>query len=305
MGIEKDYSYDTFDQSIKSSSYEKLELPYYLSLPFMWTMTGYVMAKKRVYKLLGMPGPRINSFFFDGLGLASRKVKEYAASWRAMEIIYNHNFPKKMTIGGLLDEFYWHGLNCQALRNRYKSVKHQLRKAISKFDGREIRLVSLACGSAQAVIEIVAEYKAKNVIIKAVLMDMAQEALDVANKRAAEYGVADQIETRKINLSSAEDIFKGLKPQIVEMLGFLDYVNQEQAIDFVKKIYEALDEKGILITCNINNNVEQHFIKWVINWPMVYRKKEDLLDIAKKSGFNNYQVIYEPLKIHGLLVANK
>ncbi|MFA5715208.1 MAG: class I SAM-dependent methyltransferase family protein [Candidatus Paceibacterota bacterium] len=305
MAIEKDYSYDTFDQSIKSPSYEKLEWPYYLSLPFMWAITGYVMAKKKVYKLLGIPGPRINSLFFDGLGLASRKVKEYAASWRAMEIIYNHNFPKKMTIGGLLDEFYWHGLNCQALRNRYKLVKHQLRKAISKFDNQEIRLVSLACGSAQAVIEIVAEYKAKNVIIRAVLMDIDQDGLDVANKRAAEYGVADQIETRKINLSGTENIFKGLKPQIVEMLGFLDYVNQEQAINFVKKIYEALDEKGILITCNINNNVEQHFIKWVINWPMVYREKEDLFDVAKKSGFNNYQIVYEPLKIHGLLVANK
>jgi hypothetical protein len=305
MAIEKDYSYDTFDQSIKSPSYEKLELPYYLSLPFMWAITGYVMAKKKAYKLLGIPGPHINSFFFDGLGLASRKVKEYAASWRAMEIIYNHNFPKKMTIGGLLDEFYWHGLNCQALRNRYKSVKHELRKAISKFDGQEIKLVSLACGSAQAVIEVVAEYKAKNVIIKAVLMDIDQDGLDVANKRATEYGVADQVETRKINLSSEEDVFKGLKPQIIEMLGFLDYVNQEKAINFVKKIYEALDEKGVLITCNINNNVEQHFIKWVINWPMVYRKKEDLLDIAKKSGFNDYQIVYEPLKIHGLLVANK
>jgi len=296
----------SFDDTIKSPSLENLQWPYYISLPFMWLMTVYVMAKKKVYKLLGLPGPKINFFFFDGLGLASRKVKEYAASWKAMEIIYNHNFPKRTTVGGLLDEFYWHGLNCQALRNRYKIVKDELRKAISKFEGeKEIRLVSLACGSAQAVTEIVAEYKAKGVIIKTVLIDIAQDALDVAKERAIKFGIADQIETRNMNLSSESNIFNNFKPHIVEMIGFLDYASQEQAIEFVKRIREAMDEKGIFITCNINSNIEQYFIKWVINWPMVYRNREELADIAKKSGFSDYRIIYEPLNIHGMLIADK
>jgi chemotaxis methyl-accepting protein methylase len=286
--------------------YEKIRWPYYLSLPFMWILTVYVMIKKKIFKLLGMPAPRINSFFFDGLGLASRKVKEYAASWRAMEIIYNHNFPVKITVRGIVDEFYWHGLNCQGLRNRYKLVKHELRKAIAKLENtKEIRLASLACGAGQAVIEIVSEYKKKNVIIKAILMDIDQAALDSARAIALKNGVADQIEVRQTNLSEEESVLKGFKPQIIEMLGFLDYNPQEEAIRFVKKLYEALDDKGILITCNIHPNIEQYFIKWVINWPMVYRKPGDLLDVAKKAGFKDYRVIYEPLKIHGLLIADK
>lgn len=272
----------------------------------MWILTVYVMIKKKVYKTLGMPAPRINSFFFDGLGLASRKVKEYAASWRAMDIIYNHTFPVKITVRGIVDEFYWHGLNCQGLRNRYKLVKQELRKALAKFDNKkEIRLASLACGAGQAIIEIVAEYKKKNVIIRAILMDIDQAALDSARELAIKYGINDQIEVRKTNLSEEESILKDFKPQIIEMLGFLDYNTQEEAIRFVKKLYESLDEGGILITCNINYNIEQYFIKWVINWPMVYRKPKELLDIAKKAGFKDYHVIYEPLKIHGLLIADK
>ena len=295
------------DQPIKMACYERLAWPYLASLPLMWILTLYVMGKKKVYKLLGLPGPNTNTLFFDGLGPTCRKVKDYAASWKAMEIIYNHNFPKNIkSLGGVLDEFYWHGLNCQALRNRYKLVKHQLREAVSRFDNKEeIRLASLACGSAQVVIEVIAEYKAKNVKIKAVLMDIDQEALNAAKEWAKKYGVSDQIETRRVNISEQDDVLDIFKPQIVEMLGFLDYVDQKEAVRFVKEIYEALDDKGVLITCNINPNPEQHFIKWVINWPMIYRHPEDLLDIAAKSGFSDYKIIYEPLKIHGLLIAKK
>ena len=295
------------DKPIKFLSYEKCRWPYFLSLPLMWTLTAYVMIKKKIYKLLNMPGPHTNTLFFDGLGKECRKVKDYAASWRAMEIIYNHNFPKKLTsVGGILDEFYWHGLNCQALRNRYKLVRHELRNAISKFSGqKEVRILSLACGSAQAVIEVIAEFKSKGTTIKAILVDVDQDALIAAKEWARQYGVSDQIETREANLSGEANVFGDFKPHIVEMLGFLDYVNKDEAIRFVSDIHEFLDKNGVLVTCNINPNPEQYFIKWVINWSMVYRQPDDLMDIAVKSGFNNPRIVFEPLKIHSLLIAEK
>jgi hypothetical protein len=45
--------------------------------------------------------------------------------------------------------------------------------------------------------------------------------------------------------------------------------------------------------------VEQHFLKWVINWPMVYRTPQELSEVAEKAGFKSYRIIYEPLKVHG------
>jgi len=306
-GSEKENITILNDRPIKFFSYEKCRWPYFLSLPLMWTLTAYVMIKKKIYKLLNMPGPYTNTLFFDGLGKECRKVKDYAASWKAMEIIYNHNFPKKLTsLGGILDEFYWHGLNCQALRNRYKLVKHELKKAISRFnDEKEIRVLSLACGSAQAVIEVIAEFKSKGTTIKAILVDVDQEALNAAKEWANQHGVLDQIETRQANLSEEIGVFGDFKPHVVEMLGFLDYVNQDEAIRFVSNIQRSLDENGVLVTCNVNPNPEQYFIKWVINWPMVYRQPDDLMDIALKSGFNNYRIVFEPLKIHSLLIAQK
>jgi len=291
---------------VKCDVYENCSWPYVMSLPFMWLITIYVMIKKSIYKALGLGTPKTNSFFFDGLGVESRKVKEYATTWRAMDIVYNHPYPQRWTFRGAIDEFYWFGLNCQGLRNRLKLIKDELRKAVIEVNnGGEIKLISLACGSAESVIEIMAEFKAKGKIINALLIDIDEEALKRAQKIAEHYGLEKQIEVRKGSTYDIIEIAKNFKPQIVEMMGFLDYIKQEDAISLVAKIREALEPNGFLITCNICPNIEQHFLKWVINWPMVYRTPEDFNDVAHKAGFKDYRLIYEPLKVHGLLVAKK
>lgn len=290
---------------VRCDVYENCAWPYVLSLPFMWLITLSVMLKKGIYKLLGMGTPKINSIFFDGLGVESRKVKEHATTWKAMEIVYNHPYPQKRTFRGMIDEFYWFGLNCQGLRNRLKLIKDELRDAISKIDAEEVRLVSLACGSAESVLEVMAEFKAKGKIIKAVLLDIDGEALKRAEKVAEHYGLEKQITIYQGSTYDISQIAHKFKPQVIEMMGFLDYQKQEDAIDLVNKIRESLEPNGFLITCNICPNIEQHFLKWVINWPMVYRTPQQFAEVADKAGFKKYRLIYEPLKVHGLLVAQK
>jgi len=53
-------------------------------------------------------------------------------------------------------------------------------------NGQEVRLVSLACGSAQAIIEVIAELKRKGINVKVILIDLEQEALDYTKGLAEE-----------------------------------------------------------------------------------------------------------------------
>lgn len=292
---------------IRLGKYEKCRWPYMISLPFMWMLILYVRGKKTACKKIGKHSPCINTFWFDGLGRECRKVKEYATTWRAMDIIYNHPFPERKTLRGYVDEFYWNSLNCQALRNRLKLIKTELRSAISQIDRHEgeVRIMSLACGSAEASIEIIAECKKKGKIIQAILIDIDQDALIKAEKIAEHYGIRDQIITRKDSVYSLSEISRDFKPHIIEMLGLIDYLPQDEAIHLVRKIQGALEPQGIFLTCNISPNIEQHFLTWVINWPMIYRSPEDMAEIAVCSGFSDYRIIYEPHKIHGLLIARK
>jgi hypothetical protein len=92
---------------------------------------------------------------------------------------------------------------------------------------------------------------------------------------------------------------------VVEMMGFLDYIKEDDAVSLLSKIREALEPNGFLITCNISPNIEQYFLTCFINWPMVYRSPKEFSEIANKAGFKKYRLIYEPLKVHGLLVTQK
>ena len=79
--------------NLRAKEYEHNLWPYIISAPLMYFLVGYVILKKFFYKLLGFSQPKINAMFFDGFGKNSRLVKEYAASWKALDIVYNHPFP--------------------------------------------------------------------------------------------------------------------------------------------------------------------------------------------------------------------
>jgi hypothetical protein len=292
----------TSRQVVSLGAYEKRVWPYIMALPLMWLLTLYVMIKKAVFKLLGRSRPSINSVWFDGFGPYNRSIKDGAASWRALDIIYNYQFGSS----SIIDDFWIGMMNAQAVRNRFKLARQEVRRAIMALGNqKEVRLMSLACGSAEAVIEVMAEFKAKGVTIRTLLVDVDQTALDYACELAEHRGVLAQLQTYKSSAAQVVKLARGFKPHIVEMLGLLDYIPRDKAVRLVTKIRESLEPKGIFLTCNITTNVERHFLKWVINWQMIYRNAGDLVEIARKAGFIEYRLIYEPLKIHGLLIAQK
>lgn len=289
---------------IKHPTYEKQRWPYIVALPWMWVLTIYVMIKKITCKLLGKPKPRINTWWFDGAGLSNRRIKEGAASWKALDIIYNHQFrasPRNIT-----DDFWIGMMNAQAVRNRFKLVKEELRRAIKRLEMQgEVRLISLACGSSQAVIETIAELLAEGVVVKMVLVDVEQSALDYASRLAIAHGVADQVAVHRLSVSQVMRISQVFKPHIIEMLGFLDYIPTAKAVRLLKMIHESLEPGGVFLTCNISPNPERYFLRWVINWPMIYRRAHDLGRLAESASFSNYRLVYEPLKIHCLMIGYK
>ena len=94
-----------------------------------------------------------------------------------------------------------------------------------------------------------------------------------------------------------------LQPNIIEMVGFLDYRMDNQAIRLFQRIRRLLPVGGFFLTCNINKNPEKVFLDWVLLWPMIYRTKEEVQLILEKGGFHKNIIFYEPLKIHSISVC--
>ena len=286
--------------------FERNKWLYILTMPVFWFSVFWVMCKKAVCNLAGLPSFKTNCWWVDGLGEENRAVKDGAASWKALDIIYNHRFGMSWRLSHLIDDFWIGMINAQAVRNRLKLVKLEIRRAIMAFDhGQEIRLISLACGSAQGIIEVMAEFKKEGIVVRTILLDIDQSALDYATELAKKHGVSDQISIVKSSAAQVVRVARDFHPHIIEMLGLLDYIPQDKAIRLCNRIRGCLVPRGIFLTCNVCHNMEMYFLKWVIDWSMIYRTPAELAEVVSEAGFGDYRLIYEPLKIHGLVVAYK
>lgn len=243
----------------------------------------------------------------DGLGYCWSQIRSGKGSWRALEIIYNINDyvgNNCHKIGKHLDLLYSkNNNNPKAVRNRLKISKIILENLIQNYKTGQMRILCLACGSAQAVIESVAMHPDRD--IKVLLVDIDAQALEYAKSLAAKHGVLDRFEFQQRNAMLVAKIAKDFKPHLIEMLGLLDYIPKDLAISLADRIRKSLEPGGVFITCNIHPNPEIPIVRWILNWEMIYRTKQEIIDIIKGGGFGEYELITEPLGIHSIVVASR
>ncbi len=259
---------------------------------------------------LGRSKNHISSLFFDRFSSYNHQSKWGAAGWRSLDLFYNYHEKVLPGLNGDIEgaATRWWGRieNRQAVANRKKIVVDMLAKAFYKFaHEREIRILSIASGSAQAVIEAMLKCPALNV--RAVLIDSDKSALEESRRLIAEHGLLEKFVILRGTPKKVAEICKSFCPQIIEMVGFMDYLPKETAINLVSEIHGNLVDNGLFITSNIKDNREKIFLDWVLLWPMIYRDEKELAAILMKGGFidNNIDLVYEPFKIHGIAVCKK
>lgn len=284
--------------------YEKVNLFYYLFiLPAALILAFWVALKKLIFG----KNLKINTFWFDGSSSLCRKIKENATRWRALDIIYNYTPGKNKSFEGKVTDFWNNLLAIKATRNRLRLLKFLLKQEIQnllkKFN--EINLISVASGSAQGVIEVMKELKDQP--IKAVFLDLDGTALEHSKKLAKAAGIIDKIIFSQKSARDLEEIAESFRPHLIEVVGFLMYRPLPNAINLIKRVYKILIPEGILIVSQDNHVIEKPFHFYVANWPIIYRSPEEFSKIIIEGGFDpKYcQIIYEPLKMHGLAVCQK
>lgn len=294
----------TVDKASGLNYENKKRLLYFLSLPIMWLLSLWVLLKKKLFGKL-----KINTFWFDGLSVPCRNIKEGAGSWKALDVIYNYKFGEDNSINGKFSDFWIDIINAQAVRNRLKLSKYLLKKQIKQLlsKHKEIRILSIASGSAQPLIEVIKDFKDKNIVIKTALLDLDPTAIEYSRKIAKKLGVESQIIFINKSVSVLEEEIGDFNPHLIEMIGFLDYRPYNKAIKLVKRIRDILLPGGVFFVSNTRYNPEAFFLKWVIDWSMIYRSPRELARIIAKSGFKpeNCEIIYEPLKVHGIAICRK
>jgi len=241
---------------------------------------------------------------------SAQVIVDHATTYKAMEVLYNRT-PRADT--NRFQNFFlsiWLGTNnSKAVRNRLRLVKREIRNKILELasENREINILNIASGSSRAVLES-SEELGDNVKLSAVFIDKDHEAISFSQQLAKGHKYNSSF--RWFNDSA--DVFlntRGLlmRFNIVEIVGLLEYLNDEDAVALFSKAYSKLDPDGILVTANIIKNVERRFIHEVVGWKMMYRSADELSSLLISAGFNldKMKIFYEPQRVHCVIVAQK
>ncbi|MFA7310173.1 MAG: class I SAM-dependent methyltransferase family protein [Candidatus Paceibacterota bacterium] len=251
-----------------------------------------------------------NHLLFDGLGPLCRKIKEGAASWQALDIIYNYRGE-----GSLVDKL-WIGYmrNAQAVRNRKRIISAELRELAIETAMRNgsVKVLSLASGSAQAVFEALANFPYP---IEIMLIDFDRDAGPYAKCLAQVHGLSDvaTFKTGNVMKFDRKVLLGEFQPDIIEMAGLLDYLREDEAIAIIGRVHALLPPDGAFITCHIHDNPEREFMSEIIDWgregtrqrPMLYRSHHELVELVRKGGFDKLVIYTERHAIHSVAIARK
>ncbi len=242
---------------------------------------------------LGRNPKHYSSIFVDRFNKLNHWCKVNAASSEVLNLFYNYEYSQS---NGSL----WIGKmnNSRGVANRRRIITKKLTQLILDCPKSEVKFLSLASGSAEAVIAAIKAVPEKKVWVT--LIDADEKALAQAKKLALINGLSAQFKFQTANVFRA--VSQVENADIIEMAGFADYVRDETLIKLFGRIRERLNPGGKFVTCNIVPNREKIFLDWVLLWPMYYRRPAKLGQLLAQSGFNP-EIEVEPLKTHAIAVC--
>lgn len=244
---------------------------------------------------------------------SAKEVIENKTSHKALEVLYNKGERKERV--NLLEKFFqkiWFSTNnAKAVRNRLKAVEKEIYYfGENIIKEKDLKIFSIASGSARAVIESIEKLNVpENRKVFVSFLDKNPEAIKYSKEKVLNMNfnknfIFDWYTDTASNFD--KHLEKG-NVDIIEMVGLLDYFDDEKIIKIFSKIKKKLNKNGVFITANIDNNKERKFVTNFIDWKMIYRNNKDLRKLAVEAGFdkNKIKIYYEPLKIHAILIAKK
>jgi len=242
-------------------------------------------------------------------------VANTGGSTMALEVMYTRYHRKLFSRGimqGLADLF-WHHVISQpkALRNRLaiveEIVESRLESLIEK-DHKEIRILNIGGGSSRALVHTIDRLRKDNREFSPEItnIDKDARAIEVGKKIATDFNLSSVFKWINDDARNLDSLIKPGSMDVVEMVGLMDYFDDERAHKVLSGIYNCLEDGGLFIVANVHFNSEMKFVERT-GWPaMYYRNPEDIKRIIKNAGFNkNINFIMEPMKVHTIAAVEK
>jgi hypothetical protein len=242
---------------------------------------------------------KFRSWLFNSRAKEIRDIQDNGGNATALHILY---LLKVRPLKSFIDRIWTSIPIIQGVQNRAVLVRQVISEVIRwQFDryGKELRIVELAAGLAEPLLWGLKDLEKEGVIPARVLLtDISRNSLKQAQEISTYLEVKAEILTERLNLTKFDEVKELLEkeqPNVVEMIGFIDYLDDDNVVELFKIIKAALPDNSSFIVGNVLPTWERYFIESSYGWPpMHYRSSEELHQLMCRGMFSDIDVTEEP-----------
>jgi len=237
---------------------------------------------------------------------ALHKPFGYPGDYEVMRFIYERQFEGATLFAKSVQLSFLRTGAPTAVRTRKDLMKAQLRRLIDDRRGEErpMRLLSVAAGPAQELLEFLSELSGPCPPLEIVLFDQDKSALAYAYRRLKPV-VDARWAGRRVSVLYLHDSIKRLlrDPRLFEEFGLFDvifsvglfaYLKTSTAVMLGRSLFARLAEGGSLY---MGNMVPENPTRWImehhLDWYLIYRSREEMLEIGRRAAPGATQQIVE------------
>jgi hypothetical protein len=253
------------------------------------------MKKSKLKKIEDFFYKRILRPFIYLSRLGRKAMFGYADSGITFDHIYRNKAKGYTKFGKVVDRALLNLPASKATRSRKERIKTLLRDEIQRNQalGKKTRIVDLASGPARYLVELLSEDIAKDV--ESVCLDSDFHSIKygkgIAGNRSILYKRSNVLRIGPKHRKFA--LKKNWCPNVVVSSGLVEYLDDETACSFFKRVRVLLDEGGLYILITQKSNPSKKLIeklgvtKGGKKWELYYRDPKVVGEWLEKAGFKN------------------
>lgn len=225
---------------------------------------------------------------------ARHKPFGYPGDYEVMNFIYTRNFEGPSLFARAVGLAFTNSVAAQAVRYRKDLVKRQLGALLARRSGssQPVRVLSIAAGPAQELYELFEEADELPAPVEIVLFEQDKNALAHAWRR-----LKSAVEGRlsgQVKLTFLHDSIKRLlrdrqlfaefgRFDLVYSCGLYDYLAERTAVVLTRHLARSAAPGGQLLIANMVDHPTRWLMEHHLDWPLIYRTREELLEIGDRA----------------------
>jgi len=229
-------------------------------------------------------------------------------------MLYRNHAEGESLFGRALNRWAAQEPAAQANINRLEFLGTKIRVELQKPRQGRLRIASIGCGPAREIARLLEQSPELGPRLDVALIDQESRAIEFGQRTlaplAAQSGARLQFIDGSIRrLLTARQLSHALGPRdFIYSAGLFDYLNARSFAALLSALYEALVDGGHMLIGNVaSHNTSRWFMEYCLDWFLVHRSPEELLELAKvlPNPPASVQIESEPLGVNLFLSITK